>query len=66
VLVNIKVSWDVTLCQVANNYRNFGTAYDLFQVQTIEESCCIELLVHEDGVVTIQQMVGSYFPVEAA
>jgi len=53
VLVKIKVSWDVTLCQVTNNCRNFGAAYDLLQDQTVEESCTKELLVHEDGVVMI-------------
>lgn len=66
VLVNIEVPWDVTLCQMANNYRNFGTACDILQVQTVEELFSFELLVHEDGVFTIPQMVGSYFPVETA
>jgi hypothetical protein len=66
VLLDVKVSWDVTLCQVANNYPNFGAAYDLLQVQTAEELCSIELLVYEDGVITIHQMVGSYVPVEKA
>lgn len=56
-LVKIKVSWDVTLRQVANNYRNFGAAYDFLQVQTVEELCFIELLVHEDGVVTIHLII---------
>lgn len=64
VLVNVKVSRDVPLCHVASNYRSFGAAYELLQVQTIEELCCIELLVHEDGVVKMHQMVGSYLPVE--
>jgi hypothetical protein len=38
VLVKIKVSWDVALCQVAENYRNFGAAYDLLHVQAVEEA----------------------------
>jgi hypothetical protein len=37
VLVKIIVSWDAALCQVAENYRNFETAYDL-QVQAVEEA----------------------------
>jgi hypothetical protein len=66
VLVNTKVPWDVALCQVGNDYRNFGAAFDNLQVQTVEELCSIELLVHENGAVTIHKMVGSYLPVETA
>ena len=50
VLVKIKVSWDVTLCQVANNYLNFAPAYDLLRVHAVQKECSIELLVPEDGV----------------